>query len=229
MCRQVGQIVLYATQFAMCGMKRPSQWQSAQALYVIGSLGKSSVRPGYPVALIIPSATNVVTAFYAATFPGLVRDLPKLIESEKDVKAGTKRRISSPSPSAPSFSLPFWFTLTPLQSRRALRARLIRAIQSKFPAPTRLVPKLTPPPAVQSRQHHWLRSRRDLLRHCRWDLRRSRLRHRRPTHHLLPSPHGLLRRLDCRLHRTVLHCSKTSTGAAVACRDEMVVGRSTVS
>jgi hypothetical protein len=33
-------------------------------------------------------AANIVNAFYAATFPSLVRDLPKLIESEDKVKAG---------------------------------------------------------------------------------------------------------------------------------------------
>lgn len=67
------QCVLYICQFAMIGISRPSQWVSAQALYVLGTL-----------------ATNLVTAFYTATFPGLVRDLPVLIQSEQDVKEGTK-------------------------------------------------------------------------------------------------------------------------------------------
>jgi hypothetical protein len=35
----VGQGILYISQFAMCGMSKPSQWQTAQALYVVGSLG----------------------------------------------------------------------------------------------------------------------------------------------------------------------------------------------
>ncbi|PMD45611.1 autophagy protein, partial [Hyaloscypha variabilis F] len=69
----IGQCVLYICQFAMCGISKPEQWQAAQALYVIGSV-----------------AANVVTAFYAATFPSLVRDLPKLLESEKEVQEGTK-------------------------------------------------------------------------------------------------------------------------------------------
>ena len=55
----------------MTGISKPGQWEAAQALFVIGSL-----------------AANIVNAFYAATFPSLVRDLPKLIESEDKVKAG---------------------------------------------------------------------------------------------------------------------------------------------
>jgi MFS-type transporter involved in bile tolerance (Atg22 family) len=67
----IGQTILYICQFSLCGISKPSQWESAQALFVLGSL-----------------AANVVNAFYAATFPSLVRDLPKLIESEDRVKAG---------------------------------------------------------------------------------------------------------------------------------------------
>ena len=55
----------------MTGISKPGQWEAAQTLFVIGSL-----------------AANIVNAFYAATFPSLVRDLPKLIESEDKVKAG---------------------------------------------------------------------------------------------------------------------------------------------
>jgi|SRR5687767_9535425 hypothetical protein len=57
----------------MCGISRPGQWESAQALYVVGSL-----------------AANIVNSFYAATFPSLVRDLPKIIESEENVRLGTQ-------------------------------------------------------------------------------------------------------------------------------------------
>ena len=73
----------------MCGLSKASQWQGAQALYVIGSLGEY----GGDRELSHPdmcSAANIVTAFYAATFPGLVRDLPKLIQSEQDVQTGAK-------------------------------------------------------------------------------------------------------------------------------------------
>ena len=72
----IGQVTLYITQFAMCGMKHPSQWQSAQTLYVLGSL-----------------AANIVTSFYTATFPGLVYNLPKMIESEHDVANGSKSYV----------------------------------------------------------------------------------------------------------------------------------------
>ncbi|ORX36209.1 autophagy protein [Kockovaella imperatae] len=67
------QLVLEACQFAMCGLSKPGQWQVAQALYVLGSI-----------------SANVVGAFYAATYPGIVRDLPSLIKSEEEVRAGTK-------------------------------------------------------------------------------------------------------------------------------------------
>jgi hypothetical protein len=70
-CFLVGQTILYICQFSMTAISKPGQWEAAQALFVIGSL-----------------AANIVNAFYAATFPGLVRDLPKLIESEDKVKAG---------------------------------------------------------------------------------------------------------------------------------------------
>lgn len=58
----------------MCGISRPDQWQAAQALQTLGSL-----------------ATNIVTAFYAATFPGLIYNLPKIVQSEQEVKSGQKK------------------------------------------------------------------------------------------------------------------------------------------
>jgi MFS-type transporter involved in bile tolerance (Atg22 family) len=60
-------------QFSMCGIKSPSQWAAAQALFVVGTV-----------------SANVVNSFYAATFPSIVRDLPKIIESERAVKDGEK-------------------------------------------------------------------------------------------------------------------------------------------
>lgn len=35
-------------------------------------------------------AMNMMVAFYAATFPGIVQDLPEVIQSEKDVLEGTR-------------------------------------------------------------------------------------------------------------------------------------------
>ncbi|KAJ3492436.1 hypothetical protein NLG97_g5396 [Lecanicillium saksenae] len=67
------QCVLYICQFAMCGINKPEQWQAAQALYVIGSL-----------------AANIATAFYTATFPSLVHNLPKVLKSEQEVRDGVK-------------------------------------------------------------------------------------------------------------------------------------------
>ncbi|OAA59477.1 Major facilitator superfamily domain, general substrate transporter [Cordyceps fumosorosea ARSEF 2679] len=69
----IAQSILYICQFAMCGINQPGQWQAAQALYVIGSL-----------------AANIATAFYTATFPSLVHNLPKVLKSEQDVRDGVK-------------------------------------------------------------------------------------------------------------------------------------------
>lgn len=73
----------------MCGVSKPSQWQAAQALFVLGNLGKCMHEPRAQKHSLT-TATNLVTSFYAATFPGIARDLPKLIKSEQDVVAGLK-------------------------------------------------------------------------------------------------------------------------------------------
>lgn len=52
----------------------------------------------YWLIIKIRVATNLVTAFYTATFPGLVRDLPKLIQSEQEVKEGTKTSVFAANP-----------------------------------------------------------------------------------------------------------------------------------
>jgi hypothetical protein len=36
------------------------------------------------------TAMNMMVAFYAATFPGIVQDLPEVIQSEKEVMEGTR-------------------------------------------------------------------------------------------------------------------------------------------
>ncbi|KAM3545891.1 hypothetical protein ARSEF1564_001172 [Beauveria bassiana] len=69
----IAQSILYTCQFAMCGINQPGQWQAAQALHVVGSL-----------------AANIATAFYTATFPSLVHNLPKVLESEQQVRDGVK-------------------------------------------------------------------------------------------------------------------------------------------
>ena len=69
----------------MCGLSKPGQWEIAQALYVLGSICELRVS----VCADDPAA-NVVGAFYAATYPGIVRDLPKVVQSEEDVRAGRK-------------------------------------------------------------------------------------------------------------------------------------------
>lgn len=60
----------------------------AQVCYVVGVYGECSI-----VSLATDTedrkAMNMVIAFYAATFPGLVQDLPEVIKSEQDVMDGT--------------------------------------------------------------------------------------------------------------------------------------------
>ena len=51
----VSQTVLYIAQFAMCGISRPDQWQAAQALYVVGSLGQFITQ--FQVATTVPPLT----------------------------------------------------------------------------------------------------------------------------------------------------------------------------
>lgn len=41
----VAQSILYICQFAMCGISKPDQWQTAQALYVVGLIGECGPFP----------------------------------------------------------------------------------------------------------------------------------------------------------------------------------------
>ncbi|ORX37289.1 autophagy protein [Kockovaella imperatae] len=66
--------ILCATTLGFAGLKNGSDWQVANFLYILGSV-----------------ALNVANSFYFAIFPGLVRDLPKMIESEQAVLNGTRR------------------------------------------------------------------------------------------------------------------------------------------
>ena len=164
----------------MCGISKAGQWQAAQALYVIGTVGKfvapypsplpppllpqvmftsrakeqpkdikelkdspllrsSGLGQSADIYIYIITATNVVTAFYAATFPGLVRDLPKLIRSEQDVQAGTKSSVLL-CPSASFLYCPLLYALYSrhshvLQSRGAFRTRRLRALQGESSRP----------------------------------------------------------------------------------------------
>ena len=51
----------------------------------------SAKMSGLSVKLTCQLAMNMVIAFYAATFPGLVQDLPEVIKSEQDVMDGAAR------------------------------------------------------------------------------------------------------------------------------------------
>ncbi|ORY26764.1 putative autophagy protein [Naematelia encephala] len=67
------EVVTWGAEFGMIGIKEKSQWAIANGIWIVGSL-----------------SLNIAQAFYQATFPSLVRDLPKMIRSEQDVMAGLK-------------------------------------------------------------------------------------------------------------------------------------------
>ena len=69
----VTQIILVITSFGLIGVKNPSQWIVAEFLVIIGTV-----------------ANNLTLAFYAAAFPSIVQDLPRVRESEREMLAGEK-------------------------------------------------------------------------------------------------------------------------------------------
>jgi hypothetical protein len=79
-------IIQNACIFGFAGLTQPSQWQAANALYVTGNIGTSSFLLGN----VLKTARNLLQVFYHAAFPAMVRDLPKMIESEKQVLRGEK-------------------------------------------------------------------------------------------------------------------------------------------
>jgi hypothetical protein len=79
-------IIQNACIFGFAGLTQPSQWQAANALYVTGNIGTfSSI-----LYHVLMTARNLLQVFYHAAFPAMVRDLPKMIESEKQVLRGEK-------------------------------------------------------------------------------------------------------------------------------------------
>lgn len=66
-------VVGCATSFAFFGLTSPDKWALASGFYVAANL-----------------AVNITGAFYQAPFPALVRDLPKMVESERQVIQGLK-------------------------------------------------------------------------------------------------------------------------------------------
>ena len=79
-------IIQNACIFGFAGLTQPSQWQAANALYVTGNIGTSSLLLDH----VLMRARNLLQVFYHAAFPAMVRDLPKMIESEKQVLRGEK-------------------------------------------------------------------------------------------------------------------------------------------
>lgn len=66
-------VIGIASSFAFFGLTHADQWALASGFYVVSNL-----------------ALNITGSFYQAPFPMLVRDMPKLIESERQVIEGTK-------------------------------------------------------------------------------------------------------------------------------------------
>jgi len=79
-------IIQNACIFGFAGLTQPSQWQAANALYVTGNIGTSPLLLDH----VLMIARNLLQVFYHAAFPAMVRDLPKMIESEKQVLRGEK-------------------------------------------------------------------------------------------------------------------------------------------
>ncbi|KAF2161025.1 hypothetical protein M409DRAFT_70094 [Zasmidium cellare ATCC 36951] len=66
-------VVAVASSFAFFGFTQPSTWALASGFYILGNV-----------------ALTATGAFYLAAFPNLVRDLPKMQESERQVLQGAK-------------------------------------------------------------------------------------------------------------------------------------------
>ncbi|ORX35484.1 autophagy protein [Kockovaella imperatae] len=64
---------VYIITFAFTGIYEPSQWNAASGLFVIGNL-----------------AVNMSTTFLWSQYPAIIRDMPKMIESEQAVMEGSK-------------------------------------------------------------------------------------------------------------------------------------------
>ncbi|ORX34854.1 autophagy protein [Kockovaella imperatae] len=67
------EVITWGCEFGMMSIKDVSQWQTANVLWALGGI-----------------ALTIVGAFYQATYPSMVRDLPKMIQSEEDVLHGLK-------------------------------------------------------------------------------------------------------------------------------------------
>lgn len=97
--------------FGFAGLTRPDQWQAANALYVTGNIGSLTSTPcgsgerrrcrGGQTD--VDAARNLLQNFYHAAFPAMVRDLPKMIESEQQVLRGEKRCVSFSFLSPPTY------------------------------------------------------------------------------------------------------------------------------
>ena len=66
-------MIVYVCTFGIIAAKEPSQWQIAQVFVTLGQL-----------------SLNIAVAFFQATFPGIVRNLPKVAASEEQVLRGEK-------------------------------------------------------------------------------------------------------------------------------------------
>lgn len=87
--------------FAWLGIETPDKWKAATAMYIFGYMGRSSFDGKHTwVSDCIRIGYALCFAFYSAAFPGIVRDLPKIIESEQQVLDGTKEWVNFATPFA---------------------------------------------------------------------------------------------------------------------------------
>lgn len=80
-------VVCWATQFGFLGLKHPSQYKIAIALYILTSMNASIP----PVGILLTSAGmsyNLCYAFWTPSFPQLARNTPQSLEAKRQYRAG---------------------------------------------------------------------------------------------------------------------------------------------
>lgn len=82
----------YFCQFSMVPLVKPAYWVGATVCYVVGVYGACPFRLECDDTDCV-LAMNMVIAFYAATFPGIVEDLPEVKASEQDVMTGAREYV----------------------------------------------------------------------------------------------------------------------------------------
>ena len=80
---------LIACMLGLSTLKQAASWKTAQAFWMIGCICECAFGPPH-IMLSRMSASNILGTFFCASFPELVRNLPRMLASERAVKAGEK-------------------------------------------------------------------------------------------------------------------------------------------